>query len=275
MISINLHTHTSWSDGKNSISEMLQSARAKGFKIYAITDHFQTKNAVEYSNFKLTVKEDNLKPYLNAIEKEAEAFPELLVLKGVEVDYYSQFEDEIQATLEKYDLDVVIASIHNILPDCFDNGPEFWEKTAASQGGAVMFYRKYFDWVGKAAKSGLFDIIGHLDLVKLFNKDERYFSEGDAEYVKTVKKCLKAIKESGIAVEINCEGWSKPAAREYPSRWIFHLLKQADVDISLGGDSHDINSIDANYQLAEELLHEIGITRLVYFVHRKKHYLEI
>ena len=100
-----LHTHTSDSDGLNTIDEIVEAAKKKGYEYIAITDHSQSL----YVAGGLT--EEKLLKQIEQIETINKNLNNFVVLKGIEVDIKSDgtldFPDSI---LER--LDIVIAAIH-------------------------------------------------------------------------------------------------------------------------------------------------------------------
>ncbi|QQZ10657.1 DNA polymerase/3'-5' exonuclease PolX [Heyndrickxia vini] len=101
-----LHMHTTWSDGANSLEEMVNACRAKGYKYMAITDHskyLKVANGLTVER----IKEQNAE-----IRKLNEKYDDIIILSGIEMDILPDgtldFEDEVLA-----ELDIVIASIHS------------------------------------------------------------------------------------------------------------------------------------------------------------------
>ena len=101
----NLHTHTKYSDGNNSIKELASFAKDLGYSYIGITDH---SASAAYAN---GLKEDDLKKQIEEIDKINESLEDFKILKGIESDILSDgnldFKDEI---LEN--LDFVIGAIH-------------------------------------------------------------------------------------------------------------------------------------------------------------------
>jgi DNA polymerase (family X) len=95
-----LHTHTTWSDGKGSLEEMIATARQRGYEYYAVCDHAQR------------LRGDLLKRQSEAIDELAEVAAPLRILKGIEVnvrpDGTLDVADEDLATR-----DWVVASVHS------------------------------------------------------------------------------------------------------------------------------------------------------------------
>jgi len=82
------------------------------------------------------------------------------------------------------------------------------------------------------AKSGYFDIVGHLDLIKVFN----FLPRKDLRLI--AQNALRAIKKADIVVEINMAGYRKPVAEPYPSPLLLYEIRQLDIPITFGSDAH-------------------------------------
>lgn len=101
-----LHTHTTASDGHNSIAEMIEAAIAKGYSFYGITDHSKTQVIAN------GLSADRLLKHVKEIHKIAERYRnEIKVLAGCEVDILADghldYEDAVLA-----ELDYIVASPH-------------------------------------------------------------------------------------------------------------------------------------------------------------------
>ncbi len=100
------HIHSKWSDGGNSIEEIVKYAIGKGYEFVAITDHSKSLGVAKGLN------EEKLKAQREEIEKLREKYPQIEILHGIEVDIKSDgtldFNDEILSSL-----DIVIAAIHS------------------------------------------------------------------------------------------------------------------------------------------------------------------
>ena len=104
---------------------------------------------------------------------------------GLEVDYFAGKEKEIRAFLNPLPLDYIIGSVHYLGEKTVDVGPEFYEGKSIDR-----LFESYFDSVSAAAASGLFDIIGHCDLIRIFG----YKPSSDQEPL--YRKLAKTMKTS-------------------------------------------------------------------------------
>ncbi|HLR79117.1 MAG TPA: DNA polymerase/3'-5' exonuclease PolX [Bacillota bacterium] len=101
-----LHMHTTWSDGAQSLEEMVLTAREKGYRYIAITDHSKFLRVANGLN------EKRLLQQREEIDRLNEKYPDIRILAGVEMDILPDGEmDFSNDFLQKMDL--VIAAIHS------------------------------------------------------------------------------------------------------------------------------------------------------------------
>ena len=103
-----IHSHSNWSDGKNTLEEMVQAARKKGYEYLLISDH--SKSAF-YAN---GLKEDRIAAQQMQIDELNKMYAPFVIFKGIECDIlYDGSLDYSQDVLSSFDL--VIASVHSNL----------------------------------------------------------------------------------------------------------------------------------------------------------------
>ena len=131
---------------------------------------------------------------------------------GLEADFIPGSEERMAALLAGRDFDYVVGSIHFVGDGALDYDLyDIW--SAASSPEKV--WRTYFEWLGQAAASGMFDILAHPDLVKMWGA-ERPRPDGDLRRFYAI--AMEGIAASGIAVEVSTAGLRKPVGELYPAR---------------------------------------------------------
>ena len=126
-------------------------------------------------------------------------------------------------------------------------------------------YLAYFALLTQAVQSGLFDIVGHLDLIKVFGYRPTFCIE------RVIAPLLAAIKQSKMAVEINTNGLNKPVREIYPHPLILESCYQLNIPVTLGSDAHQADEVGRQLNFARELALEIGYRQLVCFTQRKQY----
>jgi histidinol-phosphatase (PHP family) len=183
---------------------------------------------------------------------------------GVECDFVPGAEERTAALLETRDFDYVVGSVHFVGEAAVDHeGWDVWE------GGADPdeVWRRYFEALAECARSGLFDILAHPDLVKVWgrarphpDRDPRFFYEPAAE----------AIAASGIAVELSTAGLRKPVGELYPAPAFAALCAEAGIPFALSSDAHLPEQVGFGYDRALELLEWIGVEEICVFEGRRR-----
>lgn len=191
---------------------------------------------------------------------------------GIEADFVPGAEDRTANLLEARDFDYVVGSVHFLREGAVDmNDYSVWD----SGGSAEEVWRRYFETVAEAARSGLFDIAAHPDLVKYWSPahpanpgQQRRMPQGDLR--RYYEPAIEAIAEAGIAVEVSTAGLRKPAGEIYPSRGFLEMCVDAGIAVALSSDAHRPQDVGADYDRALELLDEVGVRELCVFEGRAR-----
>lgn len=225
---IDLHNHTTLCNhATGSVDEYVEAAIACNTGYFGFSDHAPMHYDPAY---RMGFEQMDL--YEGWVrDARAKYAGEIEVLLGYEVDYLPGYMDE--AVLNR-PCDYLIGSVHFIGDWGFDN-PEFIGRYEHADIDEI--YRRYFDLIEAMAKSGRFDIAGHLDLMKVF----KFLPKTDIRYL--AENALKAIKRSDMTVELNVAGYRKPIAEAYPSPSLMEVISDLDIPITFGSDAHSIEQI--------------------------------
>ena len=201
---------------------------------------------------------DDLDDYCGFVREETD------LKLGIEADFVPGREDRIANLLDGRDWDFVVGSVHFLRDASLDTEDySIW----GSGESPERIWRRYFDTIAESALSGLYDIIGHPDLVKVWgdraprpDKDLRYFYE----------PAVEAFAESGVAVELSTAGLRKPVGEQYPARPYLEMILDAGCPIALSSDAHKPEQLGFRYEQALELLDELGVKELAVFERRQR-----
>jgi histidinol-phosphatase (PHP family) len=184
---------------------------------------------------------------------------------GIEADFVPGAEDRMASLLEARDWDYVVGSVHFVRDGAVDSSGDWdvWE--GAREPDAV--WRRYFETLGEAARSGLFDVLAHPDLVKVWGA-ERPRPEGDLR--RFYELAMEGIAESRIAIEVSTAGLRKPAGEIYPAPELLRWCVEAGCPIALSSDAHVPDQLGYRYQDAIELLEGLGVRELCVFDRRER-----
>lgn len=238
MITCDLHTHTTYSDGKNTPEEMVLSAIDKGLKIIGISDHSYTETDAEYCM--ASAKTAN---YINEITALKEKYRDKIeVLCGIEQDYYSD--------ILPYKFDYMIGSVHLVEKNgemiSVDFSAEYLKEKIEKHfnNDFYSFAECYFDTVGKVIEKTKADIIGHFDLISKFCEKENLFDQNNPRYISAWKKAVDKLLPYNVPFEINTGAISRGyRTSPYPSQPIYNYIKENGGKFILSSDSHSAENI--------------------------------
>ncbi len=256
---IDLHNHTPLcKHATGSPEEYIKKAIEKGIKYYGFADHAPMDFDYQYR-----MSFEDMPKYEEKIKNLKEKYKDKIELfLGYEVDF-TPFVDK--RVLER-DVDYLIGSVHFLDNWGFDN-PEFikeWEKRNVDD-----VYKEYFYLIEKMATSKLFDIVGHIDLIKVFGHKP-------SKNIKDIaKNAIKAIKKSNMAIEINTSGLRKKVKELYPGDELLEMILNENIDITFSSDAHSLQ--DVGYQIKETIkkLKDLGVNESVIFKNRQKEKIKI
>jgi histidinol-phosphatase (PHP family) len=186
---------------------------------------------------------------------------------GIEADFVRGAEDRIANLLEAHDFDYVVGSVHFLREHSLDTDDHsVW----GSGRSAEEIWREYFTTLGEAARSGLFDILAHPDLVKVWGTThpERPLPEGDLR--RYYELAIDGIAESGVAIEVSTAGLRKRAQEIYPAPAFLEMCLEAGAPVALSSDAHRPEDVGADYDRAIELLESVGVRKLCVFDRRER-----
>ena len=186
---------------------------------------------------------------------------------GIEADYVRGREDQLARFLEARDWDYVVGSVHFVNNAAVDmEGPE-WEHVWGRGDRPDRIWERYFETLAHAARSGLYDIMAHPDLVKVWG-GARPLPERDPRHY--YEPAVEAMLEAGVAMELSTAGLRKPAAELYPAPALLEMAVDAGLPIVLSSDAHEPGQIGFRYDDALTALADAGVTELCVFEGRRR-----
>jgi histidinol-phosphatase (PHP family) len=245
-----------------NVERYLEAAREAGIAELGVSEHvYRFRQALELWRHPYWKQQatDDLDEYCERIR----ATPLRL---GIEADFVPGAEDRTAALLERRGFDYVVGSVHFIGDRAVDFDDPDWD-VWVDDGDADAVWRRYFNAVAEGVRSGLFDILGHPDLVKVWGRG-RPLPERDPRFY--YEPAVEAIAESGIAVEVSTAGLRKPVDEIYPSPAFARMCVDAGAAFSLSSDAHAPDQVGFEYGRALEMLNGLGVSQIAVFEGRAR-----
>lgn len=274
---LDYHSHTNITQTDHALGSMedyVKQAISRGLAEYGFSEHLfvsqmneATANKAKFSNLRILQQAGVaplvklFKDYVAKIQELQKQYPQIELKIGIEIDYIPEHTELLQAILIEFPFDYVIGSIHYLNGWGFDNPAE---KEGFTTRDINDIYLQYLAQIELCAKSGLVDIIGHLDLVKIFGH------RPTRNIMSAVEKTIKTIAASNITVELNTAGLRKPVGEIYPQLDWLQLCYQHRIPVTLGSDAHQPKDVGAGFEQAVALLQKVGYTQLASFTKRKR-----
>jgi histidinol-phosphatase (PHP family) len=183
---------------------------------------------------------------------------------GIECDFVPGSEDRIAGLLER-GFDYVVGSVHYLGDQgaMDDRRYDVWESISDPDD----LWATYFRWQAELARSGLFDIVSHPDLVKMWGADRPQPTRDRRFHYEPL---VEAIAETGIAVEVSTAGLRKPVGEIYPSRELAEMCLDAGADFALSSDAHAPDQVGFGFDEAISFLVDLGVSRICVFEGRER-----
>lgn len=265
----NLHSHTNFSDGSSHPEDYIKSAINAGIEVYGFSDHAPIPNI----DCNWCIKPEMLKAYFKKTRKIQKAYEnKIKILVGLEADY---IPDIIKPSdFNAFKPDFLIGSVHFLKPQDkntlvhIDNGFEKFEDGMKTHfnGDIQLITKYYYSQIIDLIKSGGFQILGHIDKIRVWiEKINPQILKTDW-YNELLKKVAVESFNSGLFIEINTRGMYKGVTKEpYPSWKFIEILDTYNVKMILNADTHIPDNINTYYDVTLRQLELMGVRNLEIF----------
>lgn len=256
MIRQNLHTHTSFCDGRNTPEEMVQGAIACGCQSLGFSGHAP----LPYDSEGWTTAAKDLPVYRQAVLRLREKYANSLSI-------YLGLEQDIDSPDPGSCYDYLIGSVHSIKAGgqylSVDNTPHILQEAIDGYfgGDAVALAEAYYRRVAQVAELTRCQIVGHFDLVTKFNGGSTFFSEENPRYREAALSALDALCGQGLIFEINTGAIARGYRTvPYPASFLLKELSRRGEMVCITSDSHSTDTILFGFSHAAELARSCGFT---------------
>jgi len=244
-----------------NVERYREAAEARGISELGVAEHiyrFTAALEIWQHPFWREFTHDDIDDYCGFVREETD------LKLGIEMDFIPGREDRIANVLEAREWDYVVGSVHFLRDHSIDT--EDYSIWGAGES-AEKIWRRYFETVAESARSGLYDIIGHPDLVKVWGK---VAPRPDGDLRRYYEPAVEAFLDADVAVELSTAGWRKPVAEQYPAVPFLEMLVDAGCPIALSSDAHQPDQVGFEYERAVELLESVGVREIAVFEGRER-----
>ncbi len=253
----NVHTHTTFCDGKNSVEEMVLAAIERDFVSLGFSIHGWTP----YEAVPVTLEKEAL--YRAEVRRVREKYRgQIEILLGAERDalYPRDFSE----------YEYLIDSTHFIVKDgeylCIDRSAAYMEDAVRRHfGGDYYAYcRAYFRLEAEVCAQSDAAFIGHIDLVRKFNEGNRYFDEEDPRFLAPALEAVECAVARNLPIEMNSGAIARGyRSAPYPSAALLRRIRELGGEILINGDSHSAAALETGYDLCVDLARACGFDHVL------------
>ena len=252
------HIHTPLcGHAEGEVVAYLQHAVRRGLTEIGFSEHAPMPQD-DFDDWRM--KRADLDRYIEIIQKAAKQVPGITVRIGLEVDYIPGYEDWIRELSDYYDWDYLIGSVHYVGEWCIDDPrkAQRWDHVEI-----MNIWIRYVELLIKAVTTRVFDIIGHIDLCKVFG----HRLKGGVE--RLYEPFIQLVAEKGVAIELNTGGLRKPCREMYPSETILKLAAEYEVGLVFGSDAHKPEEVGHEFESAMAAAQVAGYESYLRFSKRR------
>jgi histidinol-phosphatase (PHP family) len=225
------HLHTPYCrHAEGAMEQYARRAVSAGLEEICFTPHMPPVPGFGRGPDWLRMDSEDMPRYLRDLDAVRARHPELTILCGIEADFYDGSEEKIGEFLARYPFDLVLMSVHFLR----DWPGESWVFDIPGQDRSLPeVYHEYFAALKRGIRTGLYDAVAHLDLIRQPGHPVLASNAGDVEEVLTLAS------GAGMSLEINTGGMRRQLAQPYPAPEILQLASRMGTRVILGSDAHE------------------------------------
>lgn len=259
---VDYHTHHyRCGHASGNLSDYVEAAMAAGLQEIGLSDHAPIYHFGDdpHPFPRTAMSRHELPNYVQEMAEIRDRYRGRITVRlGVESDYVNGWDDHYRNLWRQYPLDYVIGSVHWL-----DRWSIFWRERPEGRFDEDL-YEEYLHTTQAAARSGAYDILGHLDCIKTENHLP------DRTITPLLEETIRTIADCGVTVELNTSGWRKRINECYPRPEVLEVCHHYGVPVTLCSDAHAPEQVATGFDKAVALLKEIGYTELATFAQRRR-----
>lgn len=274
MITADIHTHTDYFHGKNTVRQMYKAAEEKSLTYYGFSEHTPLPEGFSCLLYREGDMNLAFKQYIQDVlelKKDTENYnrtaanPKPQVLLGMELDFTPHDTAYMENLIQSYPFDYVIGTVHFV----GEQNIGLWDTEKADQNEKFRFFEEYYDCIAKLAQWGKTDIIAHPDFVKIRCIDDFHAWLETPQAAECLHKTFAVIKQSGMVLEVSSGGLNKACKEIHPSPKVMEIAASYQIPISFASDTHNINTVAYAFDDLADFARQFGYAEHTIFIDRK------
>ena len=260
---VDYHIHTArCGHARGEMAAYIEQAIRAGLPEMGFSDHIYLYwIAPDQRDPELAMSEGEFDQYVEDVLQLRAQYPDITIRLAVEADFIPDQESTLKSILDRHPWDYVLGSVHFIGEWGMDDGRYL---SGYDTWDIDELYEHYFSLVLRAANSGHFDTMAHLDLVKKFGHRAR------KDLADLYERVARGLAAAGVAIEVNTAGLHKPVGELYPHLDLLTACRKAGVPVTLGSDAHAPEEVARDFPLALEHLRAAGYARILAYQGRRR-----
>jgi histidinol-phosphatase (PHP family) len=258
---VDYHTHSKFCrHATGELDEYVQAAIELGLQEVGCSDHAPLPENYDLQH-RMTL-EEYYSSYAPAVSDLVQRYRgKIRIKRGIECDFLEWSDEWTRKFVAENDFDFVIGSVH-FVGSRGSEKPLFGPTYDASE--LPELHESYYHSIKDSASSGLFDIIGHCDLVKKLG------ACAGKKIDEALWAALEEIRKSDLCIEINTSGWRRAGQEAYPAERILAFARDLGIPMTLGSDAHKPLDVAWDFDRAVALIERYGRGRISTFEKRQR-----
>ncbi len=248
---ITMHSHTTFcGHAKDSLEDMVAAAHNAGIAAMAVTEHYPINPNFDPTGGRCSMESERIDAYKAAVHAVQEAYPDMEILLGCELDWLGPDEDRGLVADDFKDFDIVLGSVH-FMDGWLFNSAAFQEEWFNRDVDDT--WRRYIDlWCEAAVSDRPFTVMAHPDVIKKFGRLPSF------DLSKSYERMAEAAREGNRLIEVNTSALRYPYPEFCPAPALLKAFCRAGVGCTVGTDAHSTSVVAADIIKAYEYMHEAG-----------------
>ncbi|HKI90339.1 MAG TPA: histidinol-phosphatase HisJ [Draconibacterium sp.] len=270
----NYHSHTNFCDGSDEAVNYVEEAIKLGLPAYGFSSHAPVPFSATWC-----IPDDKFADYLQEVRRIKQEYSgKIEIYVSLEVDFIPGIAGRHRHLLKNTVLDYFIGSVHFV--DSFEDGTPWGIDTSYDlfkRGYKEIFqydFRKvatrYFELTRQMIEEDKPTIVGHMDKIKMFNRQGNFFSEFESWYKDQIRLTIEALKRQNCIVEINTRGFYRYNQPDlYPGEWTIEQLVNSGIPLMINSDSHKPEEISKGMEYAAGKMKNLGVTEVFCLINER------